>query len=176
MTKKNDIAIIFTLVSLVIIATYIFYINYYDNERNVYISFFSQFDYEPIVKDAAFMSVVSYCGAQPSHIDEASNTLFENFYAANSENSLPANISKFSSMVNVVGWKDTLRLHKANSPNIARINSEKYIVHMSRIGFDKEKKAALMCIETRSSSSLYLFKKVDSRGWEIDKSRVIWVT
>ena len=145
--------------------------NYYNDERNVYIAFFSLFDSSYEMKDVAFVSSVSSCGVEPDHLVGASSSLFKEFYSANSDQAKPDDISSFSSMVNVVNFKDTLRLHEVGIENIS---SDKNIVQISRIGFNVEKDLALICMESSFSASIYMFEKVNAREWELSEHRNLW--
>lgn len=176
MAINKDIVIVSAAVVLAMIALFVVYSNYHDDEREIYTAFFKQFKYEPALNDAAFMSFTSDCGASHKHIQQVSESLFTNFRAKNSKDSMPVNISNFSYMVNVVGWEDTLRLHNAGAPHSARINSQKNIILISRIGFDEGNTMALMCFESSFSANIILFKKMNSRQWEIVEHHNIWVT
>ena len=176
MAKKKDIIIIFIAVILLITSSILIIKNKYDDERSVYVAFFRQFEHESYLKDVAFLSVTSNCDATYLHMREASKELFDAFYSANDNEKLPNNISKFSSMVNVVSWEDTLKLHQAQSPYIANVNSEKNITQISQIGFDGKKGTALMCMQTNFSATIFMFKKLDSGKWELFKYRNIWIS
>lgn len=107
--------------------------NYLDNERNVYIAFFKQFEFVPDMKDVAFMNVLSTCSVSPEDIKEASEDLFAGFMKANDKNAELYDLSIFSSMINVVAIQDAKKYREM--PNVANMKSEKYIVQISRVGF-----------------------------------------
>jgi len=173
MNKKSKFVLVFSVL-LVVIAVFSIVHNYQDNERNVYIAFFKQFESVPNMKDVAFMSILSTCRASPNNIKEASESLFSGFVEANGEQAKLYDISIFSSMVNVVAWHDTKKYKEM--PNVLNMKSEKNILQISQIGFNKEKNQALICMVSNHSASIVMFKKLNSTEWELYKDSNIWIT
>ena len=173
MNMKNKIVLVVLLLLLVISVGTITR-NYLDNERNVYIAFFKQLEFVPDMKDVAFMNVISTCSASPEDIKEASEELFTGFMKANDKNTELYDMSIFSSMINVVTSQDARKYKEM--PNVVNMKSEKNIVQISRVGFNNKKTQALLCVMTNFSASLYMFKKLNSSEWELQKYRNIWIS
>ena len=155
------------MVLLAVIAVVIIIYNKSDDERNVYTAFFTQYESSFNMKDVAFLSTVSTCGIEASNTYEAEKSLIQGFKLANNSTAKPANISIYSSMVNVVKWNATNELHGMSHTT----SHGKYtIVSLSRIGFNKEKNEALICVETPHSTFVSLFKKENTNNWAYYKN------
>ena len=173
MKKKKDIAIVSGTLVLLVLAFSVIYKNYYNDERNIYIAFFKQFEHHSHKKDAVFISVVTDCNIKPTSIEDAS--LLNGLYAANSENEKPADITKYSSMVNVVGWKDTISFNATSKESAAYINTGKNIIQISQIGFNGAKDKSILCIKTTHSAHYSTFKKNNESKWVLVESKMLWV-
>ena len=172
--KSKFILILLLLLSVGVIFTIAH--NYYNDERNVYIAFFSQFDLVPNMKDVVFISSTTNCDSKKIHIKEASESLFNNFINANN-NTEPYDITPFSSMVNVVSWKETKLLHNSTTPpQLYNLKLEKEVVEISRIGFNEIKDKALFCVRAKHLANIYLYKKTDNKTWKLVKYRNLWVS
>ena len=167
---KNKIVLV-VLLFVVAISVVIITRNYLDNERNVYIAFFKQFERQPDMKNVAFMSVITTCSISPNNIKKAPGNLINNFKKANDKNAELYDLSIFSSMVNVVGWQDTKRYK--DMPNTLNVKSGKSIILISQLGFNDEKNQALLCINAGDTSFIYVFKKTNTSQWKLDmESRI----
>lgn len=164
--NKNKYIVLLSAV-IFVSSVFILYKNSYNDQRNVYIALFKQFQSSTNLEKVAFSSVVSTCNAQPSHFKEASELLFNSFYTANNIKEKSTDFSIYSSLINVI---------KNPVPEInTKVNLQHDLISVSRIGFNIKKTEALVCAQSTRAEHLYFFKKIDNK-WGIFKLKVIGIS
>jgi hypothetical protein len=119
--------------------------------------------------DFAFMSMATLCDSPefignivPSDVQDA-------FKEANGPSGKPIRLSYFEGIVPVVDWESTSEVHSINKSR--SVPETINIAAVSRIGFNKERNKALVCIENvrphLHSKSFYIYLEKNHDNWKI---------
>jgi len=152
-------------------------------EQDVYFAYFSQLKDKNMPDNSIILSRPSSCGATKAHgIDLPSDT-FTNFLNANTDEIEPIRLLSLEGLIPIVGWGDTKKLNKSRSaltrgtavfPPDGRIG-----FMISRVGFNKNKSQAIMCVEYSEGLSgwaLLLYFELEESNWDLKRSSTIWIT
>ena len=172
MKITKDLLIVVICSFLFVIAAWFAIDNYSDDERNVYVAYFRHLS-DVNNHNIAFNSAVTTCGVNQSDLNTISSDLVTNFFAANSAEVEPNDLSIYTSMVNVVDYQYSLMAHKSRYSPTGIGNN--VIASISKTGFNDKKNKALLCVKTNHSARVYLFGKDSTGQWRFDKEVYGWV-
>jgi hypothetical protein len=179
MTRKHSLVILIFTTALCCVAAIVIYRDYFNEEGDVYLAYLSHsrnelHDVELANEfhSVAFLSAPSTChDANNADMPDASQELFENFLSVNNDKEQPINLRALEGQFNVVSFREATQLHE-NKFSILFRTTNKRLIGLSRVGFDKNKTHALFCIEpNRAGYLVYLIK--ENGVWKLVKNS--WV-
>ena len=164
--RKNSLLLLVILL-LIVICAYFAYEKYkYRHEEGlVYLSFFQSYLHFKKNDRLVVFSNPSTCNASKAQFKDLPNDIFEEFEKVNNEDAAPIRLSVLEGEIPIVSWEDTKNLHRRGIENAFRPPGHR-LLSLSRVGFNKSKDKALICIEvsdvdfygTGSSNAFYLEK------------------
>ena len=177
--KKNSLYLLALLLFTVTISI-VAYTNYElrTEEGLVYKSVF-----EPNPEFIQFENIVtlskpSICRSTEVHYKDLPTELVNNFIKANEAGSKPIRLTALEGNVPIVSWEDTKRMHEEETIFTFRpVN--KRLLYLSRVGFNKQKTNAIVCIEISENSygqGVLLFLEKNENKWKVSNSINIWIS
>jgi len=125
------------------------------------------------ISEYSFYSYPSTCrGVKALSHPSVSKETFDNFYHNNNPiSSKPRELKPLDNKVYVVSNKDLLRIYKGQAPELHDIPNK--LIVLSRVGFNKEKTQAIVCVESEESGDLVYMRK-DGKSWMTQKWAYVW--
>ena len=150
-------------------------------ENELYRDFFTAEALETDNKGFLLLSKPGNCETRKNSNPDIPSSLVKSFLAAN-ESAMPIKLSSLKGYIDVVAYSDAKNLQELDYRSF--IPDGYILVTLSRVGFIKNRKEALFCIETIDFSQdfqylgrgdlIYMIR--DKDGWSIKKTILSWVS
>lgn len=149
-----------------------------NEEGLVYVSIF-----EPKSKIIEFenfitLSKPSICSSSESYFKGLPIEAVDDFKKANKEGAAPIRLTALELNVPIVSWEDTKSMHESGTTFAFRPKN-KSLLYLSRVGFNKKRTNAILCIEVSKNSYgkgvLFFLEKKDNK-WKVSNNLTIWIS
>jgi len=126
-----------------------------------------------IWSSAALYSYPTTCREGKENIYGVDNNLWSNFVSANKYSNGPIRLTSIEGgVMNVISWDDNVQVYDTKEMSFKFSGSEKNLIKLSRVGFNRDKTKALFCLSGNSADFYLLRKKAGEwmfhkyfRGW-----------
>jgi hypothetical protein len=166
---------LYALLFLVIVSSLAgyLYLNRTNVERDIYFSVLERLSQKIPISNFTLYSHPSTCrGANRDNLPEAGQALMEAFHRSNDVvTGEPLQLTVSGKIYHIISRQDSKRIFAGEQPKLT--NTPKRLINLSRIGIDKKKHHALLCVESEESGDLVYLEKHDGQ-WQIIKWQYVW--
>jgi len=170
MNKKQSVIILTLMAAITTFAATSFYLKLNNEEGKVYLGHLKY--YKNTLNNTAYFSGPTSCG-NLSYIDKSEfpQELLNNYKKINGRGSKPISLGALEGFFNIVSLEDAKLIHK-NEEQLLR-HSNKNLVRLSRVAFNKKESEALFCLEPLKRGYLIYMVK-EKNEWKLSKGKKAW--
>ena len=144
------------------------------DEQDVIFSLIKHLTHDIDASSAAIYSYPSTCHTDESDTNKYNISLWENFHKVNRHENGPIQIFSLKGLANTIKWEDNLQIYNTEGVALRFRPTDKVLVKLSRVGFNKDKSEALICFEPTGLGTLFHLK-IKNNEWVVLAENNVYV-